>query len=190
MFAQQPLRYEGDDVAVDVPVGEFDEVEPEPLGLGLGQVGVGDEPQSEQDPAEILPGLIFLHVERQAHLLLAHLALVDEDVRNLDYAGAGPLAVGNLGILATTAPELDLPTCCLGTHLSILLKRSARDRLSSSTLPIIEYAGGRPIRLYAIRTILLACSRRSLVSTAAVPPSQHFSLSALGIGNRTEASGC
>src|SRR5215210_1103584 len=168
MLAQQPLGYEGDHVAVDVPLGEFDEVEPEPLGLGLGQVRVGDEPQREQDPAEIRPGMVFLHLQRQTHLLLAHLSLVDEDVRDLDHAGAGPLAVGSLGILATT-PELDLPTCYLGTHLSVLLKRSAMDRLSWSTLPIIEYGGGRPIRLYAIWTILLARSLRSLVSTAAAP---------------------
>ena len=72
-----------DHVPIEVPLGEFDEVEPEPLGLGLGQVRAGDEPQREQDLAEILPGIVLLGLQRQAHLLLAYLALVDEDVGDL-----------------------------------------------------------------------------------------------------------
>src|SRR5215211_6034808 len=100
--------------------------------MGLGQVRSGDEPQSEEDLAEILPRMIFLRVQRQPHLLLAHLALVDEDVRDLVDAGTGPLAVGDLRI-RNILPELDLPPCYVGTHLSILLKRSVKDRLSSTT---------------------------------------------------------
>ena len=106
MLAQYPLGYEGYHVPIEVPLSEFDEVEPEPLGLGLGQVRAGDEPQREQDLAEILPGIVLLGLQRQAHLLLAYLALVDEDVGDL--IDSGPLTVRYLRI-RDTPPELDLP---------------------------------------------------------------------------------
>src|SRR5215213_49630 len=44
MFAQYPLGYESYYVPIEVPLSEFDKVEPEPLGLGLGKVCPGDEP--------------------------------------------------------------------------------------------------------------------------------------------------
>src|SRR5215211_6066699 len=94
--------------------------------------------------------MVLLGIQRQPHLLLAYLALVDEDVGDL--FDADPLAVRNLGI-RNIPPEFDLPPCYIGTHLSVLLKRSVRDRLSSGTLPIIEYGGGQAIRLYAMWTI-------------------------------------
>ena len=83
MLAQHPLGHEADHVAVDVPLGELHEVEPEPLGVGLGQVGAGDEPEREQDLAKVLAGLVLLGLQRQAHLLLAYLTLVDEHVGDL-----------------------------------------------------------------------------------------------------------
>src|SRR5215213_8089573 len=100
--------------------------------------------------------MVFLGVQRQPHLLLADLALVDEDLGDLIDAGAGPLAVRDLGISATL-PEFELPTRYIVTHLSVLLKRSARDRfslrvLSPSTLPTIEYGCDQRIRQYAIWT--------------------------------------
>jgi hypothetical protein len=61
----------------------------------------------EQDLAEILPWIVLLCLQRQAHLLLAYLALVDEDVGNL--VDAGFPVVRDLGI-RDTPPELDLPT--------------------------------------------------------------------------------
>src|SRR3712207_1265303 len=106
--------------------------------MGMGQVRAGDEPQSEQDLAEVLPRVVLLGFQRQSHLLLAHLALVDEYVGDLVDAGAGSLAVRDLRIGATL-PEFDLTTSYLGTHLFVLLNRSTMDRLSSSTLPIIAY---------------------------------------------------
>src|SRR5215210_7224463 len=76
--------------------------------------------------------MLFLGVQRQTHLLLAYLTLVEEDVGDLIDPGAGPPAVRDLGVRATL-PEFDLPTCYLRTHLLILLKRSAMDRFSFSS---------------------------------------------------------
>src|SRR5215212_8814713 len=97
--------------------------------------------------------MAFLGLKRQAHLLLAYLALIDKYVGDPVDAGAGPLAVGDLGI-RTLPPEFDLLPCCVVTHQSVLLKRSAMDQLSSSTQPIVKYGCSPALRQYAIWTIL------------------------------------
>src|SRR5215218_3539239 len=115
--------------------------------------------------------IVLLGLQSQPHLLLAYLALVEEDVGDL--FDADPLAVRDLGI-SDILPELDLPTCYVVTHLSVLLKSSAMARLSPTTLPTIEYGGGQELRLYAIWTLF------QLVSTSACQhaPASGFRLSA------------
>src|SRR5215218_5998046 len=117
--------------------------------------------------------MALLGLHRQAHLLLANLALVDEDLGDLIDTGASPPTFRGLGI-RTLLPEFYLPTCYVVAHLSVLLKRSAMDQLSPGTLPIIEYGRGREIRQYAIWTF-----RVGLVAPFSDRAWQHFSISAL-----------
>src|SRR5215218_11077121 len=118
--------------------------------------------------------MALLGLHRQAHLLLANLALVDEDLGDLIDTGASPPTFRGLGI-RTLLPEFYLPTCYVVAHLSVLLKRSAMDRISPGTLPIIEeYGRSREIRQYAIWTF-----RVGQVAPFSDRAWQHLSISAL-----------
>src|SRR5215217_2002378 len=119
-----------------------------------------------------LPGMALLGLQRKAHLLLAYLALVDEDVGDLFGSCADLLTPRDLGIRALL-PEFDLPACYVVAHLSVLLKRSAMDRISSSTQPTIEYGRSGAIRQYAIWTF-----RVGQVASFLDSAGRHFSIPA------------
>src|SRR5829696_2714679 len=126
VLAQHPLGHEVHNVAVHVPLGELHVVQTEPLGLSLRQVGAGDEPKREQQLAQVLLGVVLLGLQRQTHLILAYLALVDEDVGYLD-PGPDPPGAGDLGVRALL-PKCDLLVDYVAIQLSLLLKRPIMDQ--------------------------------------------------------------